>query len=383
MKKHHYYIGILGILILAIIIWTGAPTQKSSNASVIKIGSISALTGVGVAIGDEEHKGAQLAVEEINASGGVLGHPLELIAEDVSLDKLKTAPTVAEKLISVDKVVAIVGPQWDELAFPILPIIEKAHVPTIGPDSSPKLQEAEIHSYFFSTWYDNRVGIRELLRFAQKKGIRTLAIIKPVGAGFWQYTADIMKSEAPAYNVKIIDEVDMGNPLSVDFKTPLVKIKQENPDAIFIVSSDYNQCTFLKQADQIGYAGITLGTESSGDPTSLSQCPKLLEKRYFSTPVQTENYRAFAERFKVHFGSYPKYPSAATAYDGVMVVMKGLKASKLVGGEALRDAIADTHTDSGVALKSISFNKIGFIETPEDAFEINTVKDAVFTKVSY
>ena len=376
MKKIIYV--LVGISVIGCV--TYVLTQKETAQS-IKIGGISALTGVGDAIGIEEHKGALLAVEEINAGGGVAGHSLELVAEDLSLDKIKNAGSVAHKLVNVDKVVAIVGPQWDELAFPILPIIEQAKVPTVGADSSPMLQKPAVHDYFFSTWYDNRVGIREILRFAQKKNIHTIAIIKPISAGFWEYTASIMKSEAAKYGVVITDEVSLGDPLSTDFKTYILEVNQNHPDAIFAVTSDYNQCAFLKQADQVGFRGITFGTESSGDPVSIAQCPTLLENRYFSTPIGSDLYAGFAERFKRRFGSEPRFPSAATSYDAVMAVAHALESTGLEGGEDLRDALRRTSSE-GVSVKQISFDEIGFVKTPEDTYVMQTVRGGKFVKAN-
>ncbi len=372
------------VLILAIFgLYRANQSVKATSQEPIKIGGISALTGVGVAIGDEERKGALLATEEVNASGGVLGHPLKLISEDVSIDKIKTVVSVARKLIDVDKVVTIVGPQWDEPAYPMLPIIEESKIPTVGADSSPMLEAEHNNPYFFATWYDNRVGIRELLRYAQASGLKKIAIIKPISAGFWEYTATIMLNESKNYGVEIVGVYDMGNPLELDFKTAIMKVKAMNPDAVFSVTSDYNQCTFMKQTKQLGLNVPSLGTESSGDPTSLSQCADLMVNRYFSTPAQTESNKAFAERFKARFGAYPKFPSAATSYDAVMIIAAGLKKSNLVGGETLRDAIANTRDLRGVSLDDLTLDSIGFVSTPENAYEIQTVRNGGFVKVSY
>lgn len=370
------------VIIIIVIILIGmrlSPASKKETG-VIKLGGISALTGVGSSVGEEERRGTQLAIEEINARGGVKGQKLELISEDVSIDKIKNAVSVARKLIDIDKVTAIVGPQWDEPAFPILPITEAAKVPMVGPENGPMLKAERDYQYFFSTWYDSKVGIREILRFAQKKKITRVAIVKVLSSGFWEYSATILKNEAPNYGVTIMDEVDMGNPMTLDFKTNLIKIREKNPDAIFIVTNDYNQCTFLKQAEQIGYKGIILGTESSGDPISISQCPTLLEKRFFSTPAQSDNYKSFAERFKTRFGEYPRFPSAATSYDAAMIIADSLEQSNLQGGEVLRDIIAKTQKSNGVSLESISFDKKGFVNTPENAFEMRTVKDGKYVK---
>lgn len=371
------------VAIIALILAGKFVFPSKEDNSVIKIGGISALTGVGVGIGEEESKGAQLAVEEINARGGIKGHPLELISEDVSIDKIKNGVSVVRKLIEIDKVVAIVGPQWDEPAFPILPITEESKIPIIGPDSSPMLEAERDYKYFFSTWYDNKVGIRELLRFAQAKKLNRIAIIKPLSAGFWEYTADIMKTEASNYGIIIVDEVDIGNPMETDFRTHILKVREKNPDAIFVVTNDFNQCTFLKQAEQVGYNGVTLGTEASGDPVSITQCPELLEKRFFSMPVQSNNYKIFAEKFKAKFGDYPRFPSTATSYDAVMAIANGLEKGNLAGGEVLRENIANIRDFAGAGLESISFDDKGFIKTPENAFEMQTVKDGKFVKAEY
>lgn len=346
----------------------------------IKIGSISALTGAGSSIGESERKGAQLAIDEINENGGVLGRKLELISEDVSIDKIKNAASVTQKLINIDKVIAIVGPQWDEPAESILPLIEAAKIPVVGQNNSDQLEKNINYNYFFSTWYDNRVGIRELLRYAQKNSYDTITIIRLIDASFWKFTADTLIQEAPNYGIRINDDINLGNPLTLDFRTVLAQIKQKNPKAVFVVTSDYNQCVFLKQASEMALKAVSFGTESSGDSVSLKNCPQLLENRIFSTPVKTESQLEFEARFEKKYGEKPEYPSIVTAYDAVRVIADGLRRSKLEGGEALRDAIAETNMP-GASVPTIKFNEKGFLQTPEDAFEMKTVRDGAFVQI--
>lgn len=368
---------IIAIIVVIFIAVSYSGKTTHSDSPVIKIGGISALTGVGNSIGEEERKGAQLAVDEINSNGGVLGAQLQLVSEDLSIDKIKNAGAVVNKLISVDKVVAIVGAQWDEPTVPILPIIEQAQVPMIGADNSDQLELNKDYKYFFSTWYDNRVGIKELLEFSQTKGYKNIAIIKPISAGFWEFTANEFTAHAPEYGINITDTIDMGNPLSVDFKTHILKIKKNNPDAIFIVTSDYNQCTFQKQLKENGLNIPTLGTESSGDPSSLANCSKLLETRFFSTPKQTKEYSLFADKFKDKYGEAPRFPSAVTAYDAVFVIAQALKETKLHGGAELQKTL-EIISITGAGLEKIKFNSKGFVVTPDDAFEMKTTLDGKF-----
>ncbi len=129
MKNHKLISFALAILTLFLVfVYSQNNSQdvvstKPENGEVIKIGSMSALTGVGSAIGIEENKGAILAVEEINRAGGINGRQIKLVSEDVSLDKIKNAVSSVTKLITVDGVVGLIGPQWDEPAQPILPVL--------------------------------------------------------------------------------------------------------------------------------------------------------------------------------------------------------------------------------------------------------------------
>ena len=372
---------ILGIIILALIIWgiTSLSDSESTTAEPIKIGGIFALSGVGTAVGEEERRGAELAIEEINASGGVLGRLLEFIVEDVSLDKMKVAGSVAHKLIDIDKVVAIVGPQWAEPTAAIIPIIEKAQVPTVGIDATHDIETQTKSSYFFSTWYDNQVGIDIMLQFIQDRGWTNIAIIRPVDGGYWEYTRNLFRKSAPAYNVLIIDDINLGNPLTQDFRTPLVKIKSKNPDAIFIVVTDPTECPFMRQAQELGVNVPILSLEASGNYASLAQCPQFLENLYFSTPAPNESSEKFIQKFIERYGREPQYPSAVTSYDAVRVIAHALEETNLEGGEALRDAISETNID-GFSLPTITFDDNGFVVTPSDAFEIQTVRDGQFVK---
>ena len=354
--------------------------NNPENRENIKIGGISALSGVGASIGEEERKGEVLAIEEINQRGGINGRRLELVSEDLSIDKINKAVSIAQKLIEVDKVVYIVGAQWDDTTSPILPVIEKAKVPMIGANTSDQLEKDQDYQYFFSTWYDNRVGVRELLRYSKAHNIKRVAIIKFLSAGFWEFTARSMVKDAPEYGVEIVSELDLGNPTALDFRTELLKANQSKPDAIFIVTNDFNQCPFLKQKLELGINTLTLGTEASADGTSIKNCPDLMENRFWSAPSGGSNYSDFESRFSKRFGEKPNSPSASTAYDAIMVIADALRKTNGKGGEDLRNAIQKIDI-KGVSINNIEFNQKGFLITPEDTFRMKNLKDGLVVDV--
>lgn len=370
------------VLIIVGIFYFGKNSNQTTNKEPVKIGGIFALTGLGASQGEQELKGVRLAVKEINDAGGISGRPIELIAEDVSLDKLNVAGTVAHKLIDVDKVLAIVGTTWDEPAQAILPIIEKAKIPMVGHNQTRMLKKDNPFNYFFSTWYDNEVGIKELLSYAQKKQFKKIAVIRPIGAGFYQYVSDKVSDNAKNYGVEIIDDVNLNNPTAIDFRTDLAKIKAKKPDAIIIVLNGFTDCPFLKQAGEIVGKTPILSTEGAGDSYALSQCAGSMENLYFSYPKETGEYSSFAERYNKTFGVNPSTPSVMTAYDALKIIAEALERTGGEGSEKLQKVITGTKNYQGVSQDNISFDDIGYAITSPDAFEIKTVRNGKFVKIN-
>ncbi len=372
---------VIAAVLLAVKV-VSAPESGISSAT-IKIGSIGALSGVGAAIGIEERNGAILAIEDINNAGGINSAgkaKLELVSEDLSFDKMKVASQVATKLITIDKVAAIVGPQWDEPTQAVAPSIETAKVPTISGDSTIQVEGQTSYEYLFSTWYDNRSGIKKILAHMKSQGIKNIVIIRPIDAGFWKYTADLMTEYAPEYGVSIKDDIKLTDPFGTDYRTTLAKVKAINPQAVFIVVTDPTQCPFMKQVNELGLKMPVYGTEALGSYASLEACGGQLTKMFFSTPLQGDRYNEFAARYEKRFGRQPQYPSAITSYDAVRVIAAGLEKTKGANGDVLRQAIASTKNFKGVS-QDITFDEKGYPITPEDSWEMQTVKNGRFVRV--
>lgn len=348
----------------------------------IRLGGIFALSGVGASIGQEEERGARLAVEQINAGGGIHGKKIEWVVEDISIDKMSNTPAAVYSLLHVDNVTAIIGPTWDEPAAQILPIVEEAQVPIIMPDATDDLEKHQSFTYAFSTWHDNAVGLRELLRFAERQGIKTIAIVRPTNGGFWQYTADILHAEASRYGVEIIQDHNVGNPLEKDWRTILTQVKAGTPDAMFAVVSDYNQCVLFKQFVELDLPIPLLATESAGNPESIRACADLMQGRlYFSSPRESSGYARFAADFEEAYGHAPQFPSAATAYDAVMVFAEAYDAVESGLFESLRYALAATEQKSGASSDNITFDDTGFVRTPEDGFMMMEVREGAYSVI--
>ena len=117
-----------------------APTPGAGGA-VIKVGEFASLTGSEATFGQSSHQGTQLAIDELNASGGVLGKQLKLITED-NQSQAGQSSTVVRKLISSDGVVAILGEVASSRSLEAAPICQQNKIPMISPSSTnPKVTE--------------------------------------------------------------------------------------------------------------------------------------------------------------------------------------------------------------------------------------------------
>lgn len=372
------------IAIVAVIVIILVSNHRSNFSEAIKIGQMSALTNIGSDIGEEERNGTLLAIEKVNAGGGVDGRQIQMISEDTPAFDVKAGAAAANKLIAVDGVVAIVGPQWDSEGEVLASISADKKVPVISQNVSTDIESKINSDYFFVTWPDDEVGIRAILQFAKDKGWKKIAIIEPANFSFWSYTANLMQKNASEFGISIVSK-EMGTDISnVDYRTLLSKAKLQKPDALFGSFADI-QCVFLKQSKEQGLNLPFLSTDSAGNPKPLAECPDLLNGRlYFSTPSQGHGYTEFVQAYEKRFGAKPQTSSAVSAYNAGLVLAEALKnldkAGKEITRENVKTELSQIQFTGGVSMETIQFNDKGYVVTQPQSYEMRTVKEGKFVK---
>lgn len=386
MKKSTIAILIVAIIVVLFVALRNKTDKVSEGKEPIKIGQMSGLTGIGASTGEEERNGALLAVEEINEKGGVDGRLIEMTSEDSPPFDLKIGVSVAEKLITVDNVLAIVGPQWDSQGEVVSAVSANKKVPVVSPNVSKDIESKLNSPYFFTTWPDNEVGIKELLKFAASKGWKKIAIIEPANFSFWLYTANLFEKNAPDYGIEIVSK-ELGTDFNVvDYRTLITKAKSKSPDAVFGSYADV-ECVFLRQSTELGLDVPLLSTESAGTPKALGECPDLLADRlYFATPSQSFGFDEFSRNYEERFGAKPISPSAVTAYNAVLVladVMNDLSSSgQEITRENIKNGLQNVKVEDVVSMSAIEFDEKGFVVTPAESFEMRTVQRGEFVRTN-
>jgi branched-chain amino acid transport system substrate-binding protein len=317
----------LTIVGLAATCLVGIGCNKQPAADVIKVGEFASLTGKEANFGNSSHQGTLLAIEELNAAGGVLGKKLELITED-DLTKAGEPATVVNKLISRDGVVAVLGEVASSRSLEAAPICQQNKIPMISP-SSTNPEVTKTGDYIFRVCFIDPFQGTVMANFATKKlKAKKVGIFTDVKSDYSKGLAKFFKESFVASGGQVIAELDF-NGGDKDFKAQLTSIKSAGPDAVFVPGYYTDVALICIQAKQLGLNVPLFGGDGWEGEDLVKIGQDAVEGHYFSThyhpdvgsPKSTAFVEAYKKRWKNADGS-PKVPDAmarAGTMDGTKV----------------------------------------------------------------
>jgi len=353
----------------------GATANAGSGGDTIKVGEFASLTGKEATFGQMSHHGTELAIEEINAAGGVLGRKIQLVYED-DQSKAGEPATVVKKLISRDNAVAVLGEVASSRSMEAAPICQQNKIPMISP-SSTNVKLTEMGDYIFRVCFTDEFQGKLLANFAKRtlKAMK-VAVMTDVKSDYSVGLSSYFKSPFTASGGTIVAEQTY-NGGDKDFKGQLTAIKATNPDAIIVTGYYTDVGLIVKQAKQLGITVPLFG----GDGWESSKLIEIggadVEGTYFSTHFSPEEKSSASENFVNKFQArYHEAPDAMAAlgYDSAMVLFEAIKRAGTTEGPKLRDAIAATKDHQGITGKITLDEK----RNAPKAAVILTVKDGKF-----
>ena len=337
----------LPLLALSALLGTLGTGCNKKSSDVIKVGEFASLTGKEATFGTSSHEGTVLAVEEINAAGGVLGKKMELLTED-NLSKAGESATVVSKLIDRDGVVAILGEVASSRSLEAAYICQQSKIPMISPSSTnPKVTETG--DYIFRVCFIDPFQGTVMANFASKTlKAKKVAVFTDVKSDYSKGLAKYFKEGFRKSGGEISVELDF-NGGDKDFKAQLTAIKAAAPDAVFVPGYYTDAALICIQAKQLGLNVPLFGGDGWEAEDLIKIGKDAVEGNYFSTHYHpevsspkskqfVENYR---KRFKNQDGS-PKSPDAMAAlgYDSAMILAEAMKRAATTDGAKVRDALA-------------------------------------------
>jgi len=320
-------------------------------AGEIPVGEYASLTGGSASFGQSSHKGTELAIEEINATGGVLGKKLKLITEDNQSQAGQPA-TIVRKLISQDKVVAVLGEVASSRSLEAAPICQQNKIPMITPASTnPKV--TEVGDYIFRICFIDPFQGTVMSKFARSKGWKKIAVLTDVKQDYSVGLAEFFSKDFTANGGEIVRDQKYSTG-DKDFKPQLTSIKAAKPEAIFIPGYYAEVALIARQARLLGIKVPLLGGDGWVGDSLLKVAGNSLDGSFFSchffADEQSPKTREFVAKFKAKYGEIPD-DMAALGYDSAMILAEAIKRAGSTAPEKLRDAIAATKDHDGITGK--------------------------------
>jgi branched-chain amino acid transport system substrate-binding protein len=318
-------------------------------ADDIPVGEFASLTGGNATFGQSAHDGTALAIDEINAAGGELGRQLHLITEDDRSTAGEPA-NIVRKLISSDKVVAILGEVASSKSLEAAPICQSSHIPMISPASTnPKV--TEVGDYIFRVCFIDPFQGTVMAKFALDTLLaKRVALLTDVKQDYSQGLAQYFKEYFTSHGGQITSEKSYSSG-DKDFRAQLTAIKADKPDAIFVPGYYTEVGLIARQARSLGIKAPLLGGDGWDSPELVPVGGSALEGDYFSDHFSTQNGAAvvqdFIKKYQAKYGAVPD-AMAALGHDSAMILADAIKRAGTTDGEKLRDAIAATKDYQGV-----------------------------------
>ena len=344
----------------------------------IKIGLLAPLTGQAAADGLSVQNSVKLAVEKVNAEGGVLGKKVELITYDDRADG-KEAVALARKLIEQDKVVAVVGGSYSTPSRAMAPIFQEEKIPAVYAYAvHPDVTKAGNFNFRngFLGMVEGKAAAYTAVKLLKAKKIALLISDNDFGRtlaeGFKMYIEKYAKGAATITSVQAYPMQEK------DFKAYLSKIKDENVDAIFSSGYYFQTGPVVKQAREMGIKAHIIGEEGADSPKFLEIAGKSAEGFVIVTNLNRDDKRAQVQNFLKTFESrYKIQPDmvGASAYDAFMIIVDGIKRAKSVKGPDIRATIATLKDFDGLTGQIKRFTPEG--EVVKDV-QVQTVKNGRF-----
>ena len=308
----------------------------------IPVGEFASITGGSASFGQSSHKGTALAVEEINAAGGVLGKKIKLVTEDDQ--SLAGQPaTIVRKLIAQDKVVAILGEVASSRSLEAAPICQQNKVPMISPASTNQ-KVTEVGDYIFRICFIDPFQGSVMAKFGVSKGWKKFAVLTDVKSDYSIGLAQAFKEAAPKLGGEIVKESSYSTG-DKDFKAQLTSIKAAKPDAIFLPGYYGEVALIAKQTKLLGIKAPLLGGDGWVGDSLLKVAGTALDGCFFSNHYSEEDkslvIQEFVKKYKAKYGEVPD-AMAALGYDSVLVLADSIKRAGGTDSAKLRDAIAAT-----------------------------------------
>jgi branched-chain amino acid transport system substrate-binding protein len=335
----HLFFGISACLA-----WT-----VQSSFGEIKIGAVTCLTGALSTFGVSSIQGAKMAVEEINAAGGTLGQPIQLIVEDNGSKAGETA-TILRKFISQDKVVAVLGGLTSSSTMEGAPLAQAAKLPLLTP-SATNIAVTKVGNYIFRSCFIDPFTGQMMARFAlDRLQAKQAIVMTDVKQDYSVGVTDAIRLYFSQGGAKILSALSYSSG-DTDFRTQLTAVRMAHPEVVFLPGYYTEAALILLQAKQLGIRCPFVGGEGWDSPTLVQVAGKAADGNYYTDHFSAADCDPKVQKFvQTYRAKYATLPDALAAlwYDGARLLTQAVQRAGSTDPEKVREALAATRDFDGV-----------------------------------
>ena len=336
-------------LLAAFVTLAAVGSAAPPTGEPVKLGFFMSITGRDASFGEAALRGARLAVDDLNAAGGLLGRPVELVVEDNRSLPGESA-TAVKKLLSRDHVVALVGECASSRTLEAAPVAQAAGIPLVTPASTnPKV--TAVGDCIFRVCFADPFQGAVLATYAWKNlGLRRAALLIDSTAPYSVGLAEVFAKTFAGLGGEIVASQKYSGG-DKDFRAQLTAIRSRRADSIFLPGYYIEAGLAAQQAHELGLHATLLGGDGFEAPQLLEIGGAALEGTVYSTHYSPESQapasRRFVAAYRARHGSVP-VGLAALTYDSICLVADAARRAGTTERAALRTALAATRDFSGV-----------------------------------
>ena len=363
-------------LLLITTLFAGFACERRGNGTAtdaggeIIVGYYGDLTGRTASFGTSTKNGVEMAIDEINKAGGIMGRQVRVIVEDDQGEPNKAA-TVVSKLVNQDRVHAVLGEVASSNSLAAAPKAQEARIPMISP-SSTNPNVTQVGDYIFRVCFIDPFQGDVMARFAANNlKAKRAAILYDFNADYSRGLREFFTRSFKGLGGEIVAEQSYTQG-DRDFSGQLTQIRAANPDVIYVPGYYGEVGVIANQSKQLGIKAPLLGGDGWDSPQLWELGGASLNGNYISNHYSVDDPSPAIQKFVADYkGRYKILPDALAAlgYDSMKVLADAIQRAGGTEGPKLRDAIAQTKNFAGVT-GSISIDK-----------DRNAVKPAVVLKL--
>lgn len=336
------------VLLLSLSILVFGCTKKTNDNEIL-IGSYSSNTGATATFGVYQLRGTEMAIEEINAKGGINGKKIKHINYDNKSDSDETL-AVVNRLISQDKVVAILGEATSGRSKIGAQVAQQNKIPMLT-SSATNPDVTKVGSFIFRACFIDPFQGMVMAKFmTENLKLKRAAVLRDIKNDYSVGLSDIFSEKLKAMGGEVVTDISYQEG-DIDFKSQLTAIKAKNVEAIF-VPGYYNEVALIaKQARELGIKQPLLGGDGWSSPKLYEIAKDAMNGNYFSNHYTTESTDPktveFVKAFKAKYNEVPDV-MAALAYDAAYMMAEAIKNTKEITPDNIRIELSKIKNFHGV-----------------------------------